>query len=143
MNSIVLTALLQVSLLATGADSYDQAYQVTQETGKPLVILVGADWCPGCQTMRNTVMPQVASRGDLKNVSFAHVNTDRDGTLARQLMSGNLIPQLVMYTKTESGWKIDRLVGAQSPEAVEAFLGRAAPAQAVASLGKAELQTTP
>ncbi len=128
MNSIALTALLQVSLLATGADTYKTAYQDTVDTGKPLVVLVGADWCPGCQTMRNTVMPKLAARGDLNKVAFAHVNTDREGPLANQLMSGTRIPQLVIYTKTAEGWHVDRMIGAQSPEAVEEFIARATPA---------------
>lgn len=135
MNSFALAALLQVSLLATGTDNYKNAYEETQETGKPLVVLVGADWCPGCQTMHNSVMPELASRGDLKKVSFAQVNTDREGTLANQLMAGNRIPQLIMYTKTADGWKIDRMIGAQSPEAVEEFLSKAStPTQTVAAV---------
>lgn len=137
MNSIALTALLQVSLLATGADNnYRQAYQDTQDTGKPLVVLVGADWCPGCQTMQNKVMPTLAAHGDLNKVAFAHVNTDREGPLAHQLMSGNTIPQLVMFTKTADGWKLQRMVGAQSPEAVQEFIGKATTTQTVASLQK-------
>jgi hypothetical protein len=56
-------------------------------------------------------------------------------------MEGNLIPQLVIYTKTEKGWKLDRLIGGQSVEAVEKFLVNSAKPQeksdaAVATVGQ-------
>jgi thioredoxin-like negative regulator of GroEL len=124
--------VLQASLLATSSENasynYADAYKATEESGKPLVVLVGAEWCPGCQAMKTSIMPKVAAHGGLKNVAYAQVNTDRQGELARQMMSGNMIPQLVMYTKTADGWKRQRLIGAQSPEAVESFLNSAAEA---------------
>jgi thioredoxin-like negative regulator of GroEL len=81
-------------------------------------------------------MPAVEQHGDLTKVSFAHVNTDRERELANQLMAGNMIPQLIMYTKTADGWKVDRMIGAQSPEAVEEFLNKAIPTATLASVGK-------
>ncbi len=145
MKSIAFSAafigLVQLGTLAIAADNYRQAYAAAQETGKPLVVLVGADWCPGCQTMHNTVMPQLASRGDLNKVAFAQVNTDREGPLANQLMSGTRIPQLVMYTKTADGWRVDRMVGAQSPESVEEFLSRASAMQTVAAVQNSDSPT--
>ncbi len=129
MTSLALAAMMQVSLLATGATgtaNYAEAYKSTQESGKPLVVLIGADWCPGCRTMKGSVMPQLAAKGSLKNVAYAQVNTDAEGELAGDLMQGNLIPQLVMYVKTADGWQLKRLVGAQSASAVEQFIGSAA-----------------
>jgi thioredoxin-like negative regulator of GroEL len=115
---------LQVSLLTTGAASYDQAYKVTNETGRPLVVLVGADWCPGCQTMKSSVIPQLEQRGSLKSVSFATVNTDYQKKLAGRLMQGSSIPQLIMFVKTDNGWQRKQIVGAKSVTEVEAFLAQ-------------------
>ncbi len=128
MNAIAMTAMLQISLLATGAsnitaNTYAAAYKETQENGKPLVILVGAEWCPACQSMKTSVLPEIAAKGGLKNVAFACVNTDQQRDLADKLCEGNLIPQLVMYEKTADGWKLKRLVGGQSVLAVEEFIG--------------------
>ena len=139
--SAAFIAVAQLGILAFGADNYRQAYNASQETGKPLVVLVGADWCPGCQMMHNTVMPELAARGALSNVAFAQVNTDREGPLANQLMTGSRIPQLVMYTKTADGWRVDRMVGAQSPEAVEEFLGRATTTATVAAVQSSDSPT--
>jgi thiol-disulfide isomerase/thioredoxin len=125
---VAFLTVAQLSFAAEGsAKTYADAYKTTQDTGKPLVVLVGADWCPYCQVMKTSVMPQVASHGDLQNVSFAYVNSDQQSDLAGKLLTGKSIPQLVMYEKTAEGWKQTRLVGGQSAEAVEGFLGAAKP----------------
>jgi thiol-disulfide isomerase/thioredoxin len=135
VNSFAFAALVQVSLLAGGVsetaatsnptgNTYTAAYKEALQTGKPIVVLVGADWCPACQSMKTSVIPSLAAQGGLKDVSFAVVNTDRQGELAKQMLTGNSIPQLVMYEQTESGWKIKRLVGGQSVSSVEQFIGK-------------------
>jgi thioredoxin-like negative regulator of GroEL len=127
----MLTAAAQMSFAAdSGSNTYADAYKTTQDTGKPLVVLIGADWCPYCQTMKTSVMPQVAAHGDLKAVSFAYVNSDQQSDLAGKLLEGNSIPQMVMFEKTAEGWKQTRLIGGQSAESVEGFLNAAKPAVA-------------
>jgi thioredoxin-like negative regulator of GroEL len=115
---------LNMSFLATtSSTSYDEAYRLaTADEGRPLVVLVGADWCPACQRMKQAVMPELQQRGSLAHVAFAVVNTDREGALASQLMEGSSIPQLVMYVKTGAGWSRRQLTGAQSVTDVEGFV---------------------
>ncbi|MCC7086300.1 MAG: thioredoxin family protein [Pirellulales bacterium] len=125
MNKFYVAALACVSLVAVnanGADSYAAAYKTMQETGKPLVVLIGADWCPACQSMKTGTMPQLAQDGKLNDVAFAIVNIDHQARIGRAMMEGGLIPQLVIYTKTDDGWKRDRLIGGQSAESVQQFL---------------------
>jgi thioredoxin-like negative regulator of GroEL len=124
MTTISLAIVLQTVALATTANSYTEARAKTAETGKPLVVLVGADWCPACQTMKNSALPQVARRGALAKVSYAVVNTDHESGLAQQLMRGGSIPQLVMFRETPTGWKRESLVGAQDPAVIESFINR-------------------
>lgn len=124
MTSVTLSAALQLAVLSSGANTYAEAHKLHAETGKPLVVLVGADWCPACQQMKNSVLPTVARRGVLKKVAFAHVNADRESKLARRLMRGSSVPQLIMYRKSGGAWKRFELVGAQSPEEIETFLSQ-------------------
>jgi thioredoxin-like negative regulator of GroEL len=124
MTTISLAIILQTATLSATTHSYAEARAKTNETGQPLVVLVGADWCPACQTMKNSSMPQVARRGALNNVAYAVVNTDHQGELAHKLMRGGSIPQLVMYRETPTGWHRASLVGAQDPAAIEAFINR-------------------
>ena len=124
MTSIAFSAVLQLSLLSAGANTYADAHKDHSETGRPMVILVGAEWCPACVQMKNSVIPQVARRGVLQKVAYATVNADHQRSLAQKLMKGGSIPQLIMYRKTNSGWKRHMLVGKQSPERIEAFINQ-------------------
>ena len=88
------------------------------------MVLVGADWCPACQAMKTSVLPQVQQQGGLNNVAFAMVNVDRDSTIAKGLMEGGSIPQLVMFVKTDKGWSRQQLTGNQSVSAVQGFVAQ-------------------
>jgi thioredoxin-like negative regulator of GroEL len=125
MMHLTLTLLLQAAALSAPAHDYATAFRETENSGRPLVILIGADWCPGCRQMKYTTIPQLERKGGLRNVAFAYVNTDQQGRLAGKLMQGSSIPQLVMYQKTDKGWTRKQLTGAQSASRVEAFLGEA------------------
>ena len=129
MTSMLLAAIVQTAIMAAGVEatpvsveSYTEARRTTTETGKPMVVMVGTDWCQPCQTMKKTVLPRVRERGLLKKVVFAVVNPDRDRELAEKLTGGGPIPQLVMFRKTSDGWIRKKLVGGQSVETVEQFI---------------------
>ena len=132
MTSLTLATVLQASILAATAvgsgvsakpvDNYTAARAKTTKTGQPIVILVGAEWCPACVEMKQKVMPQVRKRGILRRVAFANVNLDNQNKLARQLTDGGPIPQMIMYRKTRKGWLRRALIGGQSPKTVENFI---------------------
>jgi len=119
-------ALCASSFVGNASDSttYAQAHRITARTGKPMVIMVGTDWCGPCQKMKKAVLPEVRKHGMFKNVAFAMVNVDRQQDLARKLIGGGPIPQLIMYRKANDGWKRRKLVGGQSVENVEKFIKR-------------------
>ena len=122
MTSLSLVAVMQAALFATDAENYADAHRKTTKTGRPMVVLVGADWCPACKTMEKKVIPQVKRRGVLRRVAFAIVNLDRERRLGRQLTRGGPIPQLIMYRRTGSGWKRRTLIGGQSVDKVASFI---------------------
>ncbi|MBI2823674.1 MAG: thioredoxin family protein [Planctomycetia bacterium] len=124
MTTISLAIMLQAATVGAGTETYAEAHAQAKETGQPLVVLVGADWCPACQRMKQAAMPQVARRGGLAKVSYAVVNTDHQGTLASRLMRGGSIPQLIMYRETPEGWKRESMIGAQDPATIEQFINR-------------------
>lgn len=124
MTGISFAMVLQASMLLGGGD-YSDAYQETQETGRPLVVLVGADWCPACRTMKTSVIPEAQRRGVLGKVSFAVVNTDRQSSIARKLMRGGSIPQLIVFHKTDDGWKRRQMTGVQSVSDIESAVNSA------------------
>jgi len=133
-STLMLTVLLQSSTFAAASTSeYAEAYRVSAETGKPLMILVGADWCPACQQMKSAVIPELRRNGELARVAFAQVNTDRDSRLAQRLMSGGSIPQLILYYKSTGEWKRVQVTGAVSARRVETMIDQGVEAADTAS----------
>lgn len=129
MSGLAISLMMQASLLSADAHSYSQAYREMKSDGQPLLILVGADWCPGCVTMKRSVMPRLESAGKLGGVHFAIVDVDADSGLAEQLMRGGTIPQLIVYSKTADGWHREQFTGAVHESSVEALIRRAEAAQ--------------
>jgi thioredoxin-like negative regulator of GroEL len=134
--SLALVAFVQASVASTGGATYTEAHKMMSETGRPIVVLVGAEWCPACRVMKTTAMPQVEKQGGLERVAFAHVNTDHESTLANQLMGGGSIPQLIMYNQTAQGWQRRVLVGAHSPTAIKQFIDQGLITPAPSALGR-------
>ncbi|PHR96303.1 MAG: thiol reductase thioredoxin [Blastopirellula sp.] len=124
MLGVTLAVLLHTATLAPGAYDYAPAFKAAEQ-GKPMLVLIGADWCPGCVSMKRSTMPALARAGKLKGVAYAEIDTDAQPELANKLMSGGSIPQLVLYRKTKKGWFRTRLIGAQSQGTVEALIKRA------------------
>jgi thioredoxin-like negative regulator of GroEL len=143
MSGLTLSLMLQSTLLAAGPVDYAEAYRQSQASGQPLLVLVGADWCPGCVTMKRGVLPRLTEAGRLKDANLAIVNLDAEGDLAGQLMRGGTIPQLIVYAKTSGGWYREQITGATSDASVEALVSRARQAQATAaSAGRSSGGTT-
>ncbi len=107
---------------AQASETYAKAYHLANKTGRPMVVLVGADWCGPCQRMKREVLPQVRRGGLLGRVAFAMVNVDREPKLGRSLRRGGPIPQLLMFRRTPKGWRLSRLTGGQSVPKVEEFI---------------------
>ena len=122
MLPLTLNILLQLAAANPSGQDYATAYKQTMETGRPLVVLIGADWCPGCRQMKQSAIPEVERQGGLRKVEYAYINSDVQSKLAGQLMQGGSIPQLILFRKTESGWRRHQLTGAQSPGAIQQFL---------------------
>ena len=133
MSGLTLVLVLQSSLLAAGPAEYADAYRQSQVDGRPLLVLVGADWCPGCVTMKHGVLPRLVQSGRLKEANLAVVNMDYESELAGQLMRGGTIPQLIVFAKTPVGWHREQITGATSDASVEALLSRARAVQSAAA----------
>ncbi len=123
MSIVTAAALL---LLTAGADpatpSYGDAYRTHAATGRPMLVLVTADWCPACVTMKHGALKNLASNGKFKDVEYCIVDRDREGPLAFRLMQGTRIPQLILFEKSETGWKRMQLTGLQSETSIQSFV---------------------
>jgi thioredoxin-like negative regulator of GroEL len=123
---------LQLSILA-GSPTYQTALKDAQEQQRPLLVLVGAPWCPGCQVMKTRVIPELEKGGGLKEVSFAIVDYDAERDTATQLMRGGTIPQLIVFSKRPDGqWHREQITGETNEAQVKSLIARAVKEQAPA-----------
>lgn len=126
MTGLAAAVLLQAAMLTTGAQPYEEAFKDHEQNGKPLMVLVGADWCPACVTMKTGTLARMERSGKLRKVAFSVLNTDRDSKFAKSVMRGGTIPQLIMFTRNAEGkWDRQQLTGAQSEQAVEELVTEA------------------
>ncbi|MBN2292466.1 MAG: thioredoxin family protein [Pirellulales bacterium] len=122
MTSVILMAALQLAAAPDQMDQFEQAFRRSASTGRPLVLLLGAKWCPGCVVMKNDVLPKVAKAGGLDDVEFAYIDIDRNRSLAAKLSKAKTIPQLIRYHRTPKGWKYNLLSGAHKVAEVSSFI---------------------
>ncbi len=109
-----------------GAKTYAAAYRTAEKENRPLVVVVGAPWCPACENLKQTTLASMEASGELQDVSLAVVDQDKDPELARELKQGEMIPQIIVFARTDSGWKRSQLTGYQSVTPVRTMLRRAA-----------------
>ena len=102
--------------------TYDYARHETVETGKPLLVFIGAEWCGACVQMKNNVIPDLKKSKLLNKVSFAMVDFDENRNLSKKLTSGGPIPQTILYCKDKKGWHSHKLIGGQSLASVESLI---------------------
>jgi len=126
----ILIALAVVVLVASTVNAqqpmdYKTAYQKAQAGDKPLLILVTAKWCPPCQIMKQTTIPELMKKKAFKDFHYSAVDLDKEQALARQLIGTRGVPQLIMYEKHENKWIRRYLRGAQTAQTVEAFVAQA------------------
>jgi thiol-disulfide isomerase/thioredoxin len=126
----LLSCALAVAPVSSTALSYPTAVKDAQAKQQPLLVLVGAQWCPGCQTMKQSVLPALARSGGLERVSYATIDTDREPQVAGRLMRGGAIPQLIVFSRQPDGaWHREQITGAASEREVQSLIARAWDAQ--------------
>ena len=125
MTALTFCVLLQAAVVGAEGQSYSDAYKGARAADQPLVVLVGAEWCPGCVTMKQRVMPGMVQRGKLRHVQFTVVDTDENPALARQLMQGTSIPQLIVYSRDGDSWQRKQLTGPKAEVEIEAAINLA------------------
>ncbi len=122
---IILALLMLSTAVAYGADGpldYKSAYHKAQEGDKPLLVLVTATWCPPCQSMKLTTIPDLLSKDAFKEFHYATVDLDEEPELAQKLIGERGVPQLILFQKAEGEWSRRYLAGFQSVARVESFI---------------------
>lgn len=120
------SALLLTAVLVPTQDptDYKTAYEKAQAGDRPLLVLVTAEWCPPCQRMKSTTIPELLNRKAFEGVHYATVDYDRDAELAKQLIGDRGVPQLLMFEKQDGKWVRRYMTGYKTADVVEAFIAQ-------------------
>ncbi len=123
LSLILVAALLTVAGSSPQTQNYAEAYRKSQVEGKPLMIIVSAQWCPACVTLKDTTIRDLESSGQLSEVNLAVVDRDAEPELAKQLMREQKVPQIIMFSKTDTGrWERSQLIGYQPQGPVRSLI---------------------
>jgi thioredoxin-like negative regulator of GroEL len=123
MLQILGLLLLSVTHATTSEKlTYEDAYAKAAKEEKVLLVVVGADWCAACKTLKSGTIEPMQKAGKLECVVLAQVDKDLQPELAKQMMNGTSLPQLVAFRRSDSGWKRFSLSGIQSESRVEELI---------------------
>ncbi len=103
--------------------SYKTAFLRAQQDDRPLLVLVSAKWCPPCQMMKRSTIPQLIEANKFQGFHFATVDLDDNPVDARNLIGTRGVPQLVLYERQNGQWKSRFLSGFHDVASVETFIG--------------------
>ena len=74
--ALTVATTVSSSALAQSPTDYRTAYQQAQEGDKPLLVLVTATWCPPCQVMKKTTIPELMQKEAFKGFHYSTVDLD-------------------------------------------------------------------
>ena len=121
MTFLSLAVAMQISVITFELQPYQDVYTNVDDNQRPFIVIIGADWCHACQHLKRKTVPAVANDGGFKGIDVAYVDYDRDGKLAKQLMKGTSIPQVIRFQRNGNKWNIERLSGVPSRQALTSF----------------------
>lgn len=107
--------------------SYKAAYKKSIDQHKPLMVVVGAEWCPACNVLKDSTIKPMVQTGQLDQVCVAVVDKDVQPELAKQLTKGEkMLPQIIVFTKKADGkWERKKLMGYQPQQPVRQLVATA------------------
>jgi len=101
--------------------SHDAALKAAKETGKPVVLVFSASWCPPCQANKTNVYPSAAVKSFHDKFVWAYLDADlQTNVSAMQKFGVNGIPHIQFLSK--DGTSLGNLIGGTSPQAFAATL---------------------
>ncbi len=75
-----------------------------------------------CVILKRDVMPKLKKTGLLDQVEFVYLDFDQNRTLVSQMMVNEMIPEMILYRKTASGWTRSNLNMSEKLEEIQAFI---------------------
>ncbi|MEX0876873.1 MAG: thioredoxin family protein [Phycisphaerales bacterium] len=114
------------------SDGYtmDQAAQISSDTGKPMLVLVTADWCAPCQTLKRNTLTDPAVAGWISSSTVPVYLEDGQNREEIQRLGVAAYPTTLLM---QGGRVITAIEGARNPAGFMQALATSAPAPAAAN----------
>ena len=77
----VLVSLVSIISSEHTSNDYASAYRNAQQKGSPLMVVVGAEWCPACVTLKDQTLSTMKAQGEFQNVSLVPSSWTASGLL--------------------------------------------------------------
>lgn len=103
---IVFAAVVALSVLTASSAEFTNpawANDDAKRSGRSLLVLVSAEWCPPCQTLKATTIAQARREGLFIDINYVEVPSD--GPDAKELIGDRPLPQLVYFQREGDGWR--------------------------------------
>jgi len=121
LSSIALVALFQTTVAFAAGDPFIQSkFDALENSGKPIVVHIHADWCSTCKA-QDVVLNRLIKLPDFKNVSFLQVDFDNQKTVVRSFKANMESTIIVFKGKKE----LDRGMGETNTSKIEALVKKA------------------
>jgi thiol-disulfide isomerase/thioredoxin len=101
--------------------TYNEAYEKSVRTKRPLMLFLTAEWCPHCKRMLKDVMVPMRTAGKLKDVVFYVLDLDVEPDVGKKLQEGGSIPRTIIFHRG----KRHVITGYQPESMVVELIGKA------------------
>ena len=101
--------------------SVEASLATAQRTGRPVLVMFSASWCPPCNMMKSDVFPTTGVQTALKQWIPVYVDVDENKPVARQYNIDSM-PTFVLLDP--AGNELVRRPGAMAPNDFVSFIGK-------------------
>lgn len=102
---------------------YDKAWNVAKNTGQPMIVVFGAEWCSPCKRMKQEVWEPLFQTRKLEPFLVAYVDIDKQREIYHKLVGQKVsVPTVLVFRKSGDGWQVKRKKGYQSQAQILEFL---------------------
>jgi thioredoxin len=121
LGSVAAATFLSAPAYAAAQRPFDQqAFKAAQESGKPILVEIHADWCPTCKAQL-PILDKVSNEPKFSNLVRFRVDFDSQKDLVRQF-KGRIQSTLVLYRGRS---EVARSVGETDEARIRAMLAKA------------------
>lgn len=106
LKRFLLCALMLCSTSQAGElfqTDYRKAYRQAINDGKPLLVVVGADWCAPCKLYKNEL--KALEPAEMECVVAVYMDHDADPALAKMLSDSTSLPTTVLFVKQDGVYR--------------------------------------